>query len=57
MAQVDSAAPQRLAKDLRYRRQLFPGSDDQVFHVSEKGFVPVPIVLRKLLRYLSAVAP
>ncbi len=44
----------RLAKDLRYRRQLFPGSDDLVFNVSEKGFVPVPIVLRKLLRYMTA---
>jgi len=44
----------RLAKDLRYRRQLFPGSDNLVFSVSEKGFVPVPIVLRKLLRHLTA---
>jgi hypothetical protein len=41
-------------RDLRYRRQFFPEGDQLVFKVSEKGFVPVPIILRKLLRYLSA---
>ena len=44
----------RVPRDLRLREQLFPGSDRLVFHVSEKGFVPVPIVLRKLLRFLSS---
>jgi hypothetical protein len=42
-----------LPRDLRYRQQLFPGSDDLVFKVSEKGFVPIPIILRKLFRFLS----
>ena len=41
-------------KDLRYRRQFFPNSDGMVFDVAEKGFVPVPIILRKLIRHLSA---
>jgi hypothetical protein len=50
----DTVKPERIAKDLRYRRQLFPAGEDLVFKVSEKGFVPVPIVLRKLLRYLTA---
>ena len=41
-------------KDLRYRRQFFPDAEGSVFSVSEKGFVPVPIILRKLIRHLSA---
>ncbi len=41
-------------KDLRYRRQFFPDADGLVFDVAEKGFVPVPIILRKLIRHLSA---
>ena len=44
----------RVPRDLRYREQLFPGADRLVFKVSEKGFVPVPIVLRKMLRFLSS---
>ena len=43
-----------MPRDLRYRRSLFPGSDSLVFSTSEKGFIPVPIILRKLLRHLSA---
>jgi hypothetical protein len=41
-------------KDLRYRRQFFPDAEGLVFNVSEKGFVPVPIILRKLIRHVSA---
>lgn len=44
----------RIPKDLRYRRQFFPNAENMVFDVSEKGFVPVPIILRKLIRRLSA---
>jgi hypothetical protein len=44
----------KVPKDLRYRRQFFPESEDKVFNVSEKGFVPIPIILRKLIRHLSA---
>jgi hypothetical protein len=47
-------AKRRVPRDLRYRSQLFPGSDHLVFKTSEKGFVPVPIVLRKMLRFLSS---
>jgi hypothetical protein len=52
----ENSAPQkvRMPRDLRIREQLFPGADQLVFDVSEKGFVPVPIVLRKLLRFLSS---
>ena len=44
----------KLPRDLRYRNQLFPGSDERVFNVGDKGFVPVPIILRKLFRFLSS---
>jgi hypothetical protein len=44
----------RQPKDLRYRNQHFPNADSLVFSTSSKGFVPVPIILRKLLRHLSA---
>jgi hypothetical protein len=41
-------------KDLRYRKQFFPEAEKLVFDTRGKGFVPLPIVLRKLLRHLSA---
>jgi hypothetical protein len=41
-------------KDLRYRRQFFPNVEGLVFDVGEKGFVPLPIILRKLIRHISA---
>lgn len=48
------AEEQREPKDLRYRKQYFPGGETLVFQTSGKGFVPLPIILRKLLRHLSA---
>jgi hypothetical protein len=44
----------RIPRDLRYREQHFPGGDRLVFKVSEKGFVPIPIILRKMLRFLTS---
>jgi hypothetical protein len=44
----------REPKDLRYRRLYFPGADLVVFDTARKGFVPLPIILRKLIRHLSA---
>ena len=41
-------------KDLRYRKQFFPDADKLVFDTRGKGFIPLPIVLRKLIRHLSA---
>jgi len=46
-------SPTRRPKDLRYREQFFPNADALVFDVAQKGFVPVPIILRKCLRWLS----
>jgi len=40
-------------RDLRYRKQYFPGADAVVFDTNRKGFVPLPIVLRKILWFLS----
>jgi hypothetical protein len=41
-------------RDLRYRRLYFPHADSVAFDTSRKGFVPLPILLRKLIRHLSA---
>ncbi|MGC1108148.1 MAG: helix-turn-helix domain-containing protein [Candidatus Acidiferrales bacterium] len=40
-------------KDLRYRKQYFPDAEDVVFDTRKKGFVPMPIILRKILWYLT----
>jgi len=44
---------EREPKDLRYRNQYFPNADSLVFDTAKKGFVPLPIILRKSLRLLS----
>jgi hypothetical protein len=41
-------------KDLRYRKLYFPHADEVVFNTARKGFVPIPILLRKMMRHLSA---
>lgn len=40
-------------KELRYRKLYFPDADKVAFSTSRKGFVPLPILLRKLIRHLS----
>jgi hypothetical protein len=40
-------------RDLRYRDQYFPGTEELVFNTRRKGFVPLPIILRKMLWYLT----
>ena len=42
-------------KDLRYRKQHFPNAEDLVFNTQRKGFIPLSILTRKLLRHLSAL--
>ncbi len=44
----------REPKDLRYRREFFPDAAEMVFDTKTKGFVPLPILFRKLIRHLSA---
>jgi hypothetical protein len=52
----DKASPQtnqtKEPKDLRLRKQHFPKADELVFD-RKKGFVPMPIIMRKLLRRIS----
>jgi hypothetical protein len=54
---ADTAATQthqaKEPKDLRLRKQHFPKAEELVFD-RKRGFVPVPIILRKLLRHMSA---
>lgn len=54
MVEKKKAEPQKEPRDLRYRRQFFPDAEKLVFDTNRKGFVPLPILLRKLLRHLSA---
>ena len=42
----------RLPKDERYRERCFPGGEDEVFQTSKAGFVPLPIVMRLLVKHL-----
>ena len=40
-------------KELRYRKLYFPNADEVAFDTKRKGFVPLPILMRKLMRHLS----
>ena len=41
-------------RDLRIRKQYFPEAGNLIFDTSKAGFVPMPIVMRKAMRHLSA---
>ena len=47
-------SPLKEPRDLRFRRLYFPNADAVAFDTARKGFVPLPILLRKLIRHLSA---
>jgi hypothetical protein len=49
---ADKTSTVREPKDLRLRNQYFPDAEKLVFH-RKKAFVPQPIIMRKLLRYLT----
>lgn len=53
VAKKKADATTREPKDLRYRKQYFPDGEKVVFHTERKGFVPAPIILRKILWLLS----
>lgn len=40
-------------RDVRLRKQYFPDADNEVFDTAKKGFVPLPIIMRKLMRKLT----
>src|SRR5690242_16917738 len=41
-------------KDLRARDEYFLDAEKLVFNTSKKGFIPLPIAFRKLIRHLTA---
>jgi hypothetical protein len=43
----------RISKDLRYRQRCFPQADGEVFDPKTGGYIPLPIITRKLLKYLK----
>lgn len=42
-------------RDLRLRNQHFPDAAQLIFDKGKKGFVPMPVLMRKAMRYLSPV--
>jgi hypothetical protein len=40
-------------KDLRLRKQHFPNAEELVLNTGKAGFVPMPIIMRKLMRHIS----
>ena len=40
-------------RDLRLREQFFPNMEALLFDTASKGYGPLPIMLRKVLRHLS----
>ncbi len=40
-------------RDLRLRKQFFPNAEGVIFDTAVKGYVPMPILMRKLLRHLT----
>lgn len=54
MTSTPNSPNQKEPKDVRYRQQHFPDFDKLVFDKSKKGFVPLPIIMRKAMKFLSA---
>ena len=49
----NSVAERKKVRDLRLRERYFPEAENLVFETAKSGFVPLPIILRKLMRQLS----
>ena len=43
---------QKEDRDVRLRKQYFPGAENLIFDTSKAGFVPMPILMRKAMRHL-----
>jgi len=56
MAKTTPMSPKsKDARELRLLTQYFPNADKLVFDKTKKAYVPLPILMRKAMRYLSAV--
>ncbi|MGZ5445565.1 MAG: helix-turn-helix domain-containing protein [Thermoanaerobaculia bacterium] len=49
-----ATSERRAGRDERVRGELFPDDDSNVFSTASRGFVPLPIDYRALLRHLTA---
>lgn len=52
--QAKSTTSPKEPRDARYVRKLFSNGEVRVFDTTKKGFVPLPIILRKLMKFLTA---
>jgi hypothetical protein len=41
-------------RSLQFRNQYFPGAESKVADTSKGAFIPLPIIMRKLMRHISA---
>jgi hypothetical protein len=55
MAKTDSSqtSPPKDHRDLRLRNQYFPDAEALIFDKTKKAYVPLPILMRKAMRYLT----
>jgi hypothetical protein len=53
MSASPTVTPTPNKKDLRRRTQYFPNGDKLIFDKSKKGYVPLPILMRKAMRYVT----
>jgi hypothetical protein len=54
MSTKQNTPPPKEKRDLRLRNQHFPDVATQLFATKKGGFIPMPIIMRKLMRHLSA---
>src|SRR5690348_16135575 len=52
MTPETTTAPKKEPRDLRLRNQYFPDAEHLVFD-RKAGFVPMPIIMRKVMRHIS----
>jgi hypothetical protein len=45
--------PPKEERDLKLRNRHFPDAEKVIFDKTKKGFVPLPILMRKAMKYLS----
>jgi DNA-binding MarR family transcriptional regulator len=46
--------PPKEERDLKLRNRHFPDAEKVIFDKAKKGFVPMPILMRKAMKYISA---
>jgi hypothetical protein len=56
MASSSTVQSASAIRDLRLREQFFPGVEELLFDTTTKGYGPLPIMIRKVLRHINGPA-